>query len=144
MFLDLHTRRLNSWDGRKKVEPPSDDVPPSVETTPTPQTPVTPPSVSDYPVNIVQPVPISTVSMATSGNVYPSSTPVVGEVPLVDCGSVGMMSPTPSSSAFIPAAVQPRLLRRGLSLPSQQMQLGTCTCTCTHVCVTCIHCMYEF
>ena len=83
IFFDLHTRRVNAWDGRKKVEPPSEEAAPSMETTPTPRTPLTPTSVSDYPEKaelplppppppptnrIVQPVPISTTSMAT---VYP-------------------------------------------------------------------------
>ena len=121
-FLDLHTRRLNQWDGRKKVEPPTVDDLPATPTTP--QAPATPTPVNDYTPNsgIVEPVPVSTVSsegIRIGGG--------GGERELqVDYGSMRVMTGQ-SSSAFIPAAThQPQQqVQRTLSLPAQQQQQGT-------------------
>ena len=123
-FLDLHTRRLNQWDGRKKVEPPAVDTSPATPTTP--RTPATPTPVNDYAPNIcnsgiVEPVPVSTVSL--------EGVRVGGDAERevqVDYGSVRVMAGQ-SSSAFIPAtAHQPQQqVQRALSLPAQQQQLGT-------------------
>ena len=86
IFLDLLKRRLNKWDGRKKVEPPSEEVSASLETTPTPQEPLTPTSVSDRLPTVelisisssIQPVPVNAVAMTNShlegGNVYQNTT----------------------------------------------------------------------
>lgn len=130
IFLDLHTRRLNKWDGKKKVEPPSTDTPPSLETTPTtPQTPVPSTPIGDYHTpssSIIEPVPIATVlsgSVGTVGGGGVAAGVGDGEVP-VDYGSVRLMSPQPPS-AFIPAAAQHHQLGRALSLPVQQPQ-GMC------------------
>lgn len=135
IFFDLHTRRLNKWDGRKKVEPPNEETMPSLETTPTPQEDNGAASVSDLPPpaglaqgnRVVKPVPVSAITMAnpvvesrnvdhnaTSGGVSNASGVSVGvrggELP-VEYGSVNLMSqppqpPQPPPSAFFPAPAQ--------------------------------------
>ena len=132
IFLNLLIRRLNSWDGRKKVEPPSTtttatEAPPrEEEATPTPTSltplPPPPPAVTDYPVgaqnstdpssSVVHPIPVSAISVAhphpASGSVYQSSVSTGpgpgGHELAMEYGSVrAMLSPQPQySSMFMP------------------------------------------
>ena len=146
IFLNLLIRRLSSWDGRKKVEPPTTsttEAPPREEATPTPtsQTPVPPPAVTDYPVkaqntldpssSVIQPIPVSAVPHLVAASVYQSNAAAGGEVPMVEYGSLRMLSPQPqTSSVFMPTASVPlhhqhSQVHRTLSLPSSLQQRGT-------------------
>lgn len=148
LFLNLLIKRLNSWDGRKKVEPATTsttEAPPREEATPTPtsQTPVPPPAVTDYLIKaqnttdpsstVVQPIPLSAVSAPphlAAGSVYQSNAVASGEVPM-EYGSLRMLSPQPQpSSVFMPTASVPLhhqhpQAHRTLSLPSTLQQRGT-------------------
>ena len=144
IILNLLIRRLNGWDGRKKVEPtttptPTTEAPPRQEATPTPTslTPVPPPAVTDYPVkaqnttdpssSVVQPIPICAPRFV-AGSVYQTGANV--EVPM-EYGSVRMLSPQPqASSVFMPTAAAPHhhqhpRTHRTLSLPNTLQQQGT-------------------
>lgn len=149
IFLNLLIRRLNSWDGRKKVEPITTPTPSTAEAplrqeatpTPTSQTPVPPPAVTDYPAkaqnttdpscSLIHPIPVSAVSAPhqVASNVYQSV--ASGEVPMEGYGTVRMLSPQPQrSSMFMPTASAPLhhqhpQAHRTLSLPTTLQQRGT-------------------